>query len=335
MRTNGFHRSEVAEVDRLCELRHFGHLWDCSFGKPRYSARLFHIMTFDFILTHPGGAHKDEFLACCLLLTQNEVPIVRREPTDEDLANPAVCVVDVGHQHDPEKNNFDHHQFPKDDPPTCSLSLVLQRLGLYVDAKQFCDWLEPAEWFDCRGAKDTAEMLGAPREVMNQLVSPIDVTVLRRFAQCERLESGDPIWELMKMIGEDLLSYLRTLRERLNYIAEHSEFWDIEANGESFKVLYMPRTEPLPAEPSMGLPRFIEGHEHAPHVVGMIYPDRRGSGHGLTRFNDDLRLDFTRIGEESDVHFAHARGFVAKTSATETGRLKALVSAAWVGSTGR
>ncbi len=41
-------------------------------------------MTFSRILTHPGGSHKDEFLACCLLLAENPVPIVRREPTAED-----------------------------------------------------------------------------------------------------------------------------------------------------------------------------------------------------------------------------------------------------------
>ena len=37
-----------------------------------------------------------------------------------------------------------------------------------------------------------------------------------------------------------------------------------------------------------------------------------------------------RIDEEDDVHFAHARGFVAKTSATEKERLKELLRAAWV-----
>ena len=26
-------------------------------------------MSFSLILTHPGGSHKDEFLACCLLIT--------------------------------------------------------------------------------------------------------------------------------------------------------------------------------------------------------------------------------------------------------------------------
>ena len=114
-------------------------------------------MSFSLILTHPGGSHKDEFLACCLLIAKHGAPVVRREPTPDDLVDPAVAVVDVGGEHTPELGNFDHHQFPKDHPPVCALSLVLQQLGVYDDARAFCDWLEPAEWFDTRGPVDAEE----------------------------------------------------------------------------------------------------------------------------------------------------------------------------------
>ena len=39
------------------------------------------------IVTHPGGAHKDEFLACAVLLSKDSLPIYRREPTEVDLAD--------------------------------------------------------------------------------------------------------------------------------------------------------------------------------------------------------------------------------------------------------
>ncbi len=61
----------------------------------------------------------------------------------------------------------------------------------------------------------------------------------------------------------------------------------------------------------------------------MVYPDRRGSGFALSRFNDHLGLDFTRVGGEVDVHFAHARGFVAKSSATDAGRIRELLAMSW------
>ncbi|CAN5526982.1 hypothetical protein BH09VER1_BH09VER1_22720 [soil metagenome] len=281
------------------------------------------------ILTHPGGAHKDEFIACSVLLALHPVPIVRREPTGDELSDASVCVVDVGHEHSSELSNFDHHQFPKDHPPTCSLSLVLQHLGIYEDARAFCDWLEPAEWFDCRGPKDTAKWLGVTRDALDKLISPIDVTLLRRFAQARRLEPGEPLWEVMRMVGSDLLDYVKSLRERLDFLAANTVVWELEASGGPLRVLFLPRTEPLPEDASSGMDRYAEslGIE----IAGLIYPDRRGTGYGLSRYNDDARLDFTRISTEADVHFAHARGFVAKTSASDVSRLKTLMLSAWLG----
>ena len=286
-------------------------------------------MTFASILTHPGGSHKDEFLACCLLLAGHPVAIVRREPTPEDLADVHTAVVDVGHEHAPDRGNFDHHQFPKDHPPVCSLSLVLQHLGLYEDAQRFCDWLEPAEWFDTRGPIETARWLGVERETLFKLNSPVDTTLLRRFAGSAQLQPGEPLWEVMRWIGTDLVDYLKNLRQRLDHIAEVGEFWQIETADGPFKVLFMPREEPLPDEPSAGLGRFIESREDAAEIAGLVYPDRRGSGFGLSRHNDHPGLDFTRIEKCEDVHFAHARGFVAKTSASDPARLKALLAMAW------
>jgi hypothetical protein len=286
-------------------------------------------MPFSQILTHPGGSHKDEFLACCLLLAENPVPILRREPLPEDLADLAIAVVDVGHEHAPERGNFDHHQFPKDYPPTCALSLVLQHLGVYEDARAFCDWLEPAEWFDTRGPNETARWLGVPRETLFKLNSPIDTTLLRRFAAVTRLEPGDPLWEVMRWIGRDLLDYLKTLRSRLNFIGEVGEFWEIETPRGPFKILFIPRTDPLPDEPSAGLARFIDANPDVGLVAGLVYPDRRGAGFGLSRHNDHAGLDFTRIQDCADVHFAHARGFVAKTTATDPARLRELLEKSW------
>ncbi len=278
------------------------------------------------ILTHPGGAHKDELLACALLAAVHRVPIVRREPTPEDLADPSIAVVDVGGEHAPERHNFDHHQFPADHQPVCSLSLVLQHLGVYEDAREFCDWLEPAEWFDTRGPNVTAKWLGLDRGTMNKLNSPIDVTVLRRFAKARRLEPGEPLWEMLGYIGQDLLDYLRELRSRLDYIAQNAVIWNVGDH----EVLFLPRTDPVPDDPSASIGRYLESIGKGSAVAALIYPDRRGSGYGLSRHNDDPRYDFTRIEKEPDVHFAHARGFVAKTSASELTRVKELLALAKV-----
>ncbi len=240
-----------------------------------------------------------------MLLTQAPVAIQRRDPTAADLNDASIAVLDIGNEHNAALNNFDHHQLPRDMVPTCALSLVLQHLGLYEDAREFCDWLEVAEWFDCRGPVDTSKWLEVERDTLAKLNSPIDVTLLRRFAAQSEHKPGEPIWELMRMIGEDLVGYITGLRERLDFVAAHAEIWTIGSGESAFKALYMPRTEPMPDEPSAGLGRYIEQQGLENEVLAMVYPDRRGEGYGMRRFNQDKRR---AMGEELSILLA--TGFI-------------------------
>lgn len=281
------------------------------------------------ILTHPGGAHKDDFLAACVLVAKHGAPIVRRNPTEADLDDPKVAIVDIGGQHDPARMNFDHHHFPREHAPTCALSLVLAHYGLYEDAKTFCDWLEPAEWFDSRGPKKTAEMLGIPRRAVGQLHSPIDVTMLRRFAAKTELAPGETLYEVMRFVGEDLLTYLATVRERIAYVEERGERWQLEAAGELIEAVFLPRLDPIPEEPSATVAAYVRAKNLAGSMCALVYPDRRGPGYGISRWEDHPQLDFVRVEGEDDVTFAHKSGFVCKTTATAPERLKALIVGAW------
>ncbi|MDG1983083.1 MAG: MYG1 family protein [Planctomycetota bacterium] len=280
------------------------------------------------IVTHPGGAHKDDLIATCVLVALHGCPVVRRDPTPEEVADPSVAVVDVGGEDDAALNNFDHHQFPREHPPTCSLSLVLAGLGLYEDARQFCEWLEPAEWFDSRGPKKTAEWLGVPRSAIGKLNSPIDMTLLRRFASETEHRPGETVYEFMRMTGEDLLGYLRGVRSDIEFVGLHSQRWSVKVGTETIEALFLPRAAGVRQEPSSSLARFIRASGLAGEVGAMVYPDRRGEGYGIGRYVDDPRLDFSRLDGEQDVHFAHMSGFMCKTSATEPGRLQELIAAA-------
>ncbi len=287
------------------------------------------------ILTHPGGAHKDDLLAVCVLISKYGAPVERREPTEAELDDPTVAVVDIGGRHEPALANFDHHHFPREHPPTCALSLLLQHLGLYEDALMFCDWLEPAEFFDSRGPKKTAEWLGVPRKAISQLNSPIDMTLLRRFASETALAAGDPIYEFMRLIGEDLLAFLAQVREQLAFVGAHVQQWRIPNSGEPVVALYMPRTEPPGDEPSGSIIKYIRAEGLEQRVQVIVYPDRRGAGFGMARYEDHPRLDFSRVGSESDVHFAHKSGFMCKTSATDPARLRGLIARAVVQASAR
>lgn len=281
------------------------------------------------IVTHPGGSHKDDLLAVCVLASLHDCPIERREPTAADLDDPKVAVVDIGGVHDAARGNFDHHHFPREHPPTCALSLVLDHLGLYEDARRFCDWLEPAEWFDSRGPNKTAAWLGVPRRAISQLNSPIDITLLRRFAQATRHVPADPLYAYMKMVGDDLLEYLRDARARLDFVAAHVQRWSIAHGDVVIEALFLPRTDAEPDEPSAMLSAYVRAENLGGTIAAIAYPDRRGGGYGIGRYEDHPRLDFAQVAGEPDVHFAHTSGFMCKTAATAPARLQELVKLAW------
>lgn len=287
--------------------------------------------TLQRIVTHPGGAHRDDLLACCVLAALHGCVIERRDPTAAELADPTVATVDVGGSHDPALQNFDHHHFPREHPPTCALSLVLQSLGLYDDARTFCDWLEPAEWFDSRGPVRTAEWLGVPRRAIAQMNSPVDATLLRRFAAQAMHRPGETIYDYLRLVGQDLLDYLGTVRQQLAFVARHGERWSVVAGTTTIETVFLPRMDGALDEPSAGVANYIRKHGLDGVVGAMAYPDRRGPGYGLQRYEDDPRLDFSRLEGEPDVHFAHKSGFVCKTSATDPVRLRELIARAVVG----
>ena len=282
------------------------------------------------LLTHPGGAHKDDVLAICLLAAKTGAPVVRRMPSPEDLADPGVAIVDVGGEHAPERNNFDHHHLPREHAPTCALSLVLAHLGLYEDGLRFLPWLETAEWFDARGPNRTAEHLGVPRRVMDQLSSPVDGTLMRHFSRCATLSPDEPLYAFMRLVGQDLLDELAAIRVRLDHVRTHGVRWSIPVGDEVIEALFLPRRDPLPDEASGAVQAYIELNGLADTIAVIVYPDRRGSGYGLQRYEDHPRLDFALVEGEVDVHFAHTTGFLCKTTATTPERLQALVTLAWL-----
>ena len=277
------------------------------------------------IITHPGGAHKDDFLACAVLLFQHQVSIFRREPLESDLLDSSIAVLDVGGEYESERMNFDHHQFTRAHITTCALSLVLQYLGIYEDAREFCPWLEVAEWFDCRGPKDTAQWLDMDRDTLAKLNSPLDITLLKNFAAQTEHHPGEPVWEVMRMIGRDLVEFITNLRSKLNEVSQFTEVWNLKKDKDEFKVLFLPRISSLPEGASDVLGYQVRALGLEEEVIAVLSPDSRGQGYGMRRYNDDARMDFSKVEGEADVHFAHARGFIAKTSAVDKERLQEML----------
>ena len=278
------------------------------------------------IVTHPGGAHKDDFLATCVLISKYGARVERRNPLPSELTDPSVALVDIGGSDDAQLSNFDHHQYPREHAPTCALSLVLRHFGLYEDALSVCDWLETAEWFDSRGPHQTANWLGVTREAVARLNSPIDISLLRRFAGQTELASPQPLYEVMRYIGDDLREHIEGSRRRFEQIKNQVIVWSLSLSEQPNHALFLERGENLPDEPSALLGRYARSLSPGSSVLALVYPDRRGDGYGITRFEDHPRLDFSRVGQEKDVHFAHTSGFMCKTTALAPERLRELIT---------
>ena len=82
-----------------------------------------------------------------------------RDPTESELNDPNVVVIDIGERHEPHLSNFDHHQFDRNHEPCCALSLILKDMTIYNEAVRAFRWLKPTEKFDskfvrgCKGCR--------------------------------------------------------------------------------------------------------------------------------------------------------------------------------------
>ena len=137
------------------------------------------------IITHPGSAHKDDFMSVSILLaTLGSAEIYRREATPEDLADPKTYVVDVGMVYDPEKHNFDHHQDPTF---PCAFHLVMRYLGYHDAAMAVFGWYSHMSMMDVRGPYRTAKHLGVDTSILFASSSPIDGYILSCFSKLSSL----------------------------------------------------------------------------------------------------------------------------------------------------
>lgn len=283
------------------------------------------------IITHPGGAHRDEFLAICVFLALVRgsdwetpfIPVFRRPPTPEEMLDPEVAVIDIGQEFNIDKNNFDHHQDDATSPARCSLSLVLQsKVGLYEAALASMPWLPLTEVLDSKGPTAAAESLGVKPDIILRLNSPVERLVLDLFA-AEGEEVNRLLVHSMLKIGRAVLAYPDAFLVRTAYLEKSLTLSMV--NG--LQVVTMPVTEETRKNPTLGLNWAIE--KVAPNAAISVVPDERGEGLTLFRRNDNPRVNFTRLREQQDILFVHNGGYIAKTKAVvDQTRLKQLIALA-------
>lgn len=260
------------------------------------------------IVTHPGRAHRDEFLAIAIVLAGmpraqfRQVVIERRQPKAEDTLANGVLVLDIG------GGDFDHHQLSPDAPACCALTLVLRDLGLLEQAREVWPWLEFVEVMDAKGPGAVAVRAGVPWEKLSSLTAnPIEQWALHWFAN-----NPDNMKDVACGIGARLLDELASYQSAMTALNAHARVGYVRG----VQILDLTFTSDTTAVNKWRM-------AHHPMAKGSIMKDDRGGGYTLYAWQVGTGagwLDFRRIQDRPEVTFAHNGGFLAKTRMTVTFR---------------
>jgi hypothetical protein len=255
------------------------------------------------IVTHPGSAHKDDFLATCVLLaTLDNAQVFRREPTRADLDDVGTYVVDAGLVYDPARHNFDHHH---DHSLPCAFHLVMQHLGHHDAAMTMFGWYPHMSMMDVRGPYRTAEHLGVDSSVLFATSSPIDGYIISTFGNVSSLCSQDALYKFMKALGKDMIALIDRKMARLERLKA-------EARVVAVKHLKAIVTD-IDQSPKLAMELYLK-HLADDRIVMSITPSNRGDGWELLRIGDNTIVDFRVLAQHPDIRFVHGSGFLAKTN---------------------
>jgi hypothetical protein len=253
-----------------------------------------------YIVTHPGQAHKDEFLAIALAFQSiGPLQVYRREPTIEELDDPNILVLDVGGRYEPKLMNFDHHQRARGETPECAMSLFAQFLGL-EDVLSFRKWYKPTIMLDVLGPFATAKELGLPRFPF-ELSGPIEGQIMATFEKAEVIDEGSLLASLLLMIGDGMVTSAREYAAKVAVLEKLVTVVEIKG----IKALVFETTDTEGTQD-------LRDRKHPDSAASLSWDDR-GNGWSLYRFNDDPRVDFSILEGDPAISFAHKGGFIAKT----------------------
>ncbi len=255
------------------------------------NSRMNQTMEPQLLITHPGSAHFDDVTAVSLILATypgSKFKIERREPTEEELENPKVWVVDVGDRYQPETRNFDHHQ-ALDCP--AGFVLVAKYLGL-AETLSVMPWWYFKDSVDRIGPTRSSQIFHAGDDLVNR--NPVEDWLTDRFASRPQTSLS-----LLRSFGAYIIESARRLETQIN-------FWKA---ARRFVVAGVPVAIGETRE-SFGLEEFRRLESNPPDII--ISLDRRSEGWRLYRY-EGTPVDFSLIANRPEIEFAHKSGFLAKT----------------------
>jgi hypothetical protein len=250
------------------------------------------------IIIHGGETvHDDELIASAIVMGyfKTPIPIYRRPPTDQELANPNIWVLDVGMQLNEIQHNFDHHQDKGIDA-----SFILVSRFLEVNLKPF-KWSEGINLLDTKGPFFVSNKYFKGGDI-RIIYSPILEFMLLKIGKYQVV----PTWfcEYLCEMGKYIISQAKDIAIRIEDIKERGLLIPIKNNSSARVLLYINKEDP-----TFGIEEYKE--ESKFDIPISVTYDTRDMGYTLYRHHDDKRVNFSSLcGDE--VLFAHKGGFIAK-----------------------
>lgn len=252
------------------------------------------------ILTHDKTAHLDDFLACCVILAQTHYPIERvNKPTEEDLNDPEVFVVDFGQRHEPDKRNFDHHQIKGGN--VCAFTQVLEYYNLRdYDA---LPWIKFVETWDHSGPVNAMKLVGGGASDL--IHSPIQQTLLDLFSNSSNITAFSNLGVFMNLIGRNIIDSYEDFHKTMKILKEKAKIFD-------YNKYYIVDYRDCPEELNkIALKTFEQNYEKEHDIKIEIILNRNFRGESkfrMIRRNDDV--NFSILTGYSEVTFVHQSGFL-------------------------
>jgi len=270
------------------------------------------------IIVHGGQVHTDDIMCIALALNLergeglgailNPLPVFRRDPTVEEMDDMSVLVMDVGGQHAPLLNNYDHHLGVVNNPPICALTLYLQ--AKYPERlrqlRAFTQWFKVMEFIDDRGPYEWAKkegLRGFPFGLLGPVEGAIKAMIESATSEGDGALPAD-LRQFLAGVGGNTIEYLDKQQAAITKLRDNADIVDVDGvKG----IVYL-------SKDTTGLQmlrdsKASEGIEYA----FSISLDDRGEGLALYRFNDDPRVNFAKLTGRANIIFAHPGGFIAKT----------------------
>lgn len=267
------------------------------------------------IITHYGKAHRDEFLACCVILFHEYRIgrmgfVERRVISAADLASPDIWVVDSGGIYNPSNLNFDHHNMNDE---TCALDMVLRHIlgdATYETYRAVSPWLKNTAIQDSSGAKVASERLNIDLNAYMSTRSPIEKFVLERFAETMVIHAESHLALLMRDIGRMIITGAEQVNGELPDMINNTPS-PVDHNGVRLWDIRSLTTDDATALAVINQAAHARGVDIMISAAGKV----GGGGFGLYRqaWAKD-KVDFMLIKDHALVKFAHKNGYYAVIS---------------------